>query len=150
MFKCVACRNEVEFKSLGSGKIMCSKCGQTLKGKAPKKGSNNADKAPLFEIAWKDYAPANAPALTPEFKFHPVRRWRFDFAITNGAEKIAIEVDGGNFTKHGGRHATDKDREKRRAAAMCGWRVMPFSPQELKRDPVGCVRDVCAALGIEV
>lgn len=66
-----------------------------------------------------------------EHKFHPTRKWRFDYAIT--AHKIAIEVEGGVWT--GGRHTSPKgflgDIEKYNAATVMGWRVLRTIPDEL-------------------
>lgn len=65
-----------------------------------------------------------------EFKFHPVRKWRFDFAIPE--YKIAIEIDGGVWTY--GRHNRSSgyvaDMEKFNAAASLGWVVLKFTPEE--------------------
>jgi len=61
-----------------------------------------------------------------EYRFHPVRRWRFDFAwpdteVAPGF-RLAIEVEG-----MGGRHQTNKgfrqDIEKYTAALNEGWIV---------------------------
>lgn len=66
-----------------------------------------------------------------EFKFHPSRRWRFDYAITEN--KIAIEVEGGVWTQ--GRHIRPKgfigDMEKYNTAASLGWRILRFTPDDL-------------------
>lgn len=66
-----------------------------------------------------------------EFKFHPTRKWRFDYAIP--AHKIAIEVEGGVWT--GGRHTSPKgflnDMEKYNTATLMGWRVFRTTPDEL-------------------
>ncbi len=63
-----------------------------------------------------------------EYKFHPTRRWRFDYAIPQF--RIAIEIDGGVWT--GGRHTRPKgylgDLEKFNAAAAMGWVVLKFTP----------------------
>ncbi len=67
-----------------------------------------------------------------EFKFHPTRKWRADFAIPGA--KILIEVDGGVFS--GGRHTRGagfiKDQEKLNAAACLGYRVLRFTPADCK------------------
>ena len=66
-----------------------------------------------------------------EYKFHPVRRWRFDFAIPK--HKIALEVEGGVWT--GGRHTSStgflKDMEKYNTATSMGWRVFRTTPNDL-------------------
>lgn len=66
-----------------------------------------------------------------EYRFHPTRRWRFDYAIP--AHHIAIEVEGGVWT--GGRHTSPKgflgDMEKYNTATLMGWRVFRTTPQEL-------------------
>jgi very-short-patch-repair endonuclease len=71
------------------------------------------------------------PAPVPEFKFHPTRDWRFDFAWPD--KKVAIEVEGGIHT--GGRHTQPagfyKDMEKYNQAAVRGWRILRFTPKGL-------------------
>lgn len=72
-----------------------------------------------------------------EHKFHPTRKWRFDFAWVD--LKIALECDGGTFKINGGRHNSDSDREKLNNAALLGWRVVRFSTQQLYSDPKKCI-----------
>lgn len=71
------------------------------------------------------------PAPIPEYKFHPTRKWRFDYAFIQG--KVALEVEGGVWT--GGRHTRGsgfvKDMEKYNAAATMGWRVIRCVPAEV-------------------
>lgn len=61
-----------------------------------------------------------------EYKFHPTRKWRFDFADPDN--KVAVEIDGGVFS--GGRHTRGSgfraDCEKINAAAVLGWRVLRY------------------------
>lgn len=67
-----------------------------------------------------------------EYKFHPVRRWKFDFAWPE--QMLAVEVEGGIWIK--GRHVTPqgfiKDCEKYNHAAARGWCVLRFGPAEIK------------------
>ena len=87
---------------------------------------------------------ADLPAGEREYRFHPSRRWRFDWAWP--AAKLAVEIDGGQWVRRGGRHNSDKDREKLNAAAVLGWRVLRFSGGMLRRDPAGCIKTVRLAL----
>jgi len=72
------------------------------------------------------------PSPVREYRFHPHRRWRFDFAWP--VLKIAAEVDGGIYSR--GRHVRgsgfEKDAEKRNAAVLAGWRVLHFTPRQIK------------------
>jgi very-short-patch-repair endonuclease len=72
-----------------------------------------------------------------EYMFHPVKRWRFDYAIPEF--KLAFEIDGGLWLeKHGkkGGHSTGKGRmndiRKDREAQILGWKVFRFAPEEIK------------------
>ena len=70
--------------------------------------------------------------LKEEVRFHPTRRWRFDFA--HEATLVAIEVEGGTWV--GGRHTRPagfhKDCEKYNAANLLGWTVFRLTPQMIK------------------
>ena len=69
--------------------------------------------------------------VVKEHRFHPVRKWSFDYAIP--AHKIALEVEGGVWT--GGRHTSPQgflgDIEKYNTATLMGWRVFRVTPDEL-------------------
>ena len=74
----------------------------------------------------------NIPAPELEFKFHPTRRWRFDYAWPD--QKVAVEVEGGVWI--GGRHTSGsgfvKDMEKYNFATAMGWKIFRFTPQQLR------------------
>jgi len=67
------------------------------------------------------------PAPVREFRFHPVRRFRFDFCWPD--KKIACEIDGGTHTN--GRHnrgtGYEKDCYKMALAISEGWTVYRFT-----------------------
>lgn len=67
-----------------------------------------------------------------EYRFHPSRRWRFDFAFP--VHKVAVEVEGGIWTN--GRHVRpagfEDDCEKYNAAASLGWTVYRVTPSMVK------------------
>lgn len=73
-----------------------------------------------FKVIWREL---KGEKLTEEFKFHPTRKWRFDFALPE--KKIAFEIEGGIWIK--GRHTRPKgflgDIEKYNAAAELCWLV---------------------------
>lgn len=66
-----------------------------------------------------------------EFKFHPVRRWRSDFALPSA--KILIEIDGGVWSR--GRHTRGagfiEDQIKHNSAAIMGYFVLRFVPSDV-------------------
>lgn len=65
-----------------------------------------------------------------EYAFHPVRKWRFDYAFPN--YMVAVEVDGGVWT--GGRHINPagyiNDMEKLNTAASMGWLVLRITTDD--------------------
>lgn len=67
---------------------------------------------------------AKLPEPALQHRFHPVRRWRFDFAWTE--PMVALEVHGGGWV--GGKHnrplGMAKDFEKSNTAQLMGWRVL--------------------------
>lgn len=82
------------------------------------------------------------PAPVPEYRFHPTRKWRYDYAWPD--HRIALEIDGGIWT--GGRHTRGAgylgDMEKLNAAALLGWRVFRCTPQQAQS------LEVAAMIGI--
>lgn len=71
------------------------------------------------------------PEPEPEYRFHPTRKWRFDWAFVSA--QIAVEQEGAVWT--GGRHTRGagflKDLEKYNTAAALGWRVLRGTPQQI-------------------
>lgn len=67
-----------------------------------------------------------------EYRFHPVRKWRIDFAFE--PHKLAIEVEGGVWS--GGRHTRgtgfEADCEKYNALTLAGWRLLRFTDKPIK------------------
>ena len=106
---------------------------------------SKSDLEAAFLTWWRRLA-ADAPEPTSEYMFAASigRRWRFDFAWPDAL--VAVEVDGGQWAPRGGRHNTDRDRDKLNHAAALGWRVMRFSGAMLRDDPAGVVAMVREAL----
>ena len=74
---------------------------------------------------------AGGPPLEAEFRFHPQRRWRADFAHV--PSRTLIEIEGGIYVQ--GRHNRTAgfaaDIEKYLEAALDGWRVVRLGRAEL-------------------
>lgn len=73
-----------------------------------------------------------------EYVFAPEeRQWRFDWSWSefrpHRALKIAVEIDGGAWTK--GRHVRGKgfieDMAKQNAAVIRGWAILRFTPEQI-------------------
>lgn len=96
-----------------------------------KKSRQTAAKPPLRDVFTVICKTDLKVDCVKEFKFHPVRKWRFDYAVPE--HKIALEVEGGVWT--GGRHTSPKgflgDIEKYNTATLMGWRVFRTTPDDL-------------------
>jgi very-short-patch-repair endonuclease len=74
---------------------------------------------------------AKALVLEEEYKFHPERKWRFDFAIPS--LKCAVEFNGGVFDRNGSHTSLEKigkDNEKLNAASVLGWKVLRYTADD--------------------
>ena len=71
------------------------------------------------------------PVPVAEFKFHPTRKYRADWAFVDA--RLLVEVEGGAFLKDGGRHNRGagfrNDLEKYAEAAILGYRVIRVLPE---------------------
>ena len=68
-----------------------------------------------------------------EYQFHARRKWRFDVCVPES--KLACEVDGGAYTR--GRHTRGAgfiaDMEKSNQAQIDGWKLLRFTPDQIRR-----------------
>ena len=86
-----------------------------------------------MKSAAEDYL-ALALALSPvagwdlerEYRFHPTRKWRFDFAFPS--QKLAIEIEG--FGRHQTVSGYMADLEKYNEATRLGWRLLRFPARD--------------------
>lgn len=99
-----------------------------------------------FLATWVQEFP-DLPPPVRQFKFHPHRKWRFDFAFPDADVLLAVEISGGTWRKGG--HTSPlgitKDYEKLRAAQRLGWRVLPYSSKDCE-DMVAVVTEVAEFL----
>ena len=86
-----------------------------------------------FAFLWRYL---DGPPLEREFRFHPQRKWRADFAHL--PSRTLIEIEGGAWV--GGRHNRGggfmADAEKYLEATLQGWRVVRLTGRQLEADPL--------------
>nr|DAS93094.1 MAG TPA: DNA mismatch endonuclease [Caudoviricetes sp.] len=101
--------------------------------KTTKKSRQTANKSQIRDVFTVICKTDLGVECVKEYKFHPERRWRFDYAVP--AYKIALEVEGGVWTQ--GRHTRPQgflgDIEKYNTATLMGWRVFRTTPTDLYR-----------------
>lgn len=126
----------------------CPSCGAktaitATKPRKPRKSQLEAQFAAYYAMLASDL-----PALETEYRFHPVRRWRFDFALPT--KRIAIEIEGGTrqqgrHTRHAGFHG---DCDKYNAAVMLGWRVLRYTSEHVSKTPQKMIEDIRALINL--
>jgi len=98
--------------------------------KVPKKKVKKTDHR---ELAIAAILKENKIGFEPQYKFHPTRKFRFDFALVK--EKIAIEYEGGTWGKS--RHTSGKgyanDVVKYRLAVLLGWKLLRYTVQDIEK-----------------
>lgn len=100
------------------------------------------------KINWSDVFAEHFPEAVREHRFHPERRWRFDFAWPE--QKLAVEIDGAVYAA--GRHTRGsgfrRDAEKLNTAVLLGWRLLRCSTTDLERRWLEVAAEVRTALGV--
>lgn len=80
------------------------------------------------------------PEPISEYRFHPVRKWRIDWAWPE--IKLAIELEGGVWTSHS-RHTRGsgfvKDMEKYNAMTELGWHLLRYEPSRIDYEQIKTV-----------
>ena len=83
-----------------------------------------------FALYWRGLG---GPALEREFRFHPERKWRADFAHVES--RTLIEIEGGIYVDGGGRHNRGAgfiaDAEKYLEAFLAGWSVVRLTSAQI-------------------
>lgn len=83
-----------------------------------------------FLLTWQTL---NGPPLVREYKFHPVRKWRLDFAHVEA--KVGFEIQGGLYKAESGHRSqkgVQRDYEKSNAAQELGWRIFAVTSETMK------------------
>jgi very-short-patch-repair endonuclease len=87
-----------------------------------------------------------------EFRFHPKRRWRFDFYVPD--HNFAIEIEGGVWTK--GRHTRGTgyivDCDKYNNATLMGFKVLRFTASHMTKtrihETLSMIQAACGRLDL--
>lgn len=80
-----------------------------------------------------DYAKQETGAdFEKEYRFHPVRRWRFDAAFPD--KMAALEIEGGVWVygRHNRASTFENDMDKYNEAAILGWAVIRTTWEKLE------------------
>lgn len=101
----------------------------------------------LLFIAYLEMLAPDLPTPEREVRLIPGRKSQCDFVWLK--ERLVVEIDGGQWKPHGGRHNSDEDRKKCNTLVALGYRVLHFSGSMLKNDPAGCIDTLRRCLGIE-
>ena len=95
--------------------------------KLPKIEKVSVEKRSIAMVLFAFEASGDITTFDQAVDFHPVRKWRFDWAIPD--IKVAIEYEGLMSEKSG--HTTPtgytSDCEKYNAAALLGWTVLRYT-----------------------
>ena len=101
-----------------------SNVGQLTDTKPARRGKNHEDAlAALLDARCIPYV--------REYRFHPTRKFRFDFALLPLCMRLALELDGG---VHVIRRQWSSDREKSNLALAAGWRVLHIGVDQMRSD----------------
>ena len=88
-----------------------------------------------FALYWRGL---RGPELEREFRFHPERKWRADFAHVES--RTLIEIEGGIYLAGGGRHNRAAgfiaDAEKYLEAFLAGWAVVRLTAAQISTPTV--------------
>lgn len=99
---------------------------QNVVSKLPKKLSEGEE---MFYSQFKNEGSNDLPDR--EYTFHPMRKFRFDFAWPK--YHVAVEIEGGVWH---GRHTSgigfEKDCEKYNLATVNNWKVLRFTTKQVK------------------
>ena len=116
----------------------------TVKELVVKLEQENFEEAFLTQTRW-----AGLPKPVREYKFHPTRKWRADFAWPK--YKVIVECQGGIWTKGAHVRGTgyENDVQKHNAAIQLGWKVFWITTTMLESDPASFMEMLGEVMGVK-
>jgi hypothetical protein len=115
---------------------------------------NRRERAFLVLIGMSQRSPDVAAVRDPDYHLDApfgqkkVGRLKFDFCWEK--ERVLVELDGGQYLKGGGRHGGDGDRWKTNEAMAAGWRVLHYSPEQMKKNPARMLDQIARVLALQI
>ena len=101
----------------------------------------------IFALYWRSLG---GPELEREFRFHPERKWRADFAHIES--RTLIEIEGGIYIQ--GRHNRAAgfiaDAEKYLEAFLAGWTVVRLTSAQISTSTVERLIAAVRARGVRL
>lgn len=102
-----------------------------------------------LELALAQQLRAHKIEFERQYQFHPMRKWRADFAMLSKSKKgLMVEVQGGIYI--GGRHTRgvgiESECVKYAHAIMLGWYVLPVTANQIKSgEAIGWICNILGA-----
>lgn len=81
-----------------------------------------------------------------EYRFHPVRKWRFDVAFPEAM--VAVEIEGGvwSYGRHNRAATFLRDMEKYNEATMAGWSILRYAWKDVESGAI--VEPICKTIAL--
>ena len=87
-----------------------------------------------YLLFYKSFRAAGLPSPLVEHRFAaPDRRWAIDYAWPDHDPPLAVEIEGGIYTRqaHGSISGIKRDIEKYNALSLHGYHLLRFTPEEM-------------------
>lgn len=106
-----------------------------------------------FESLIQTYLPKLLPLTVAEYKFHPERRYLFDYCWP--CYSVAVDIQGGIYINpaskgrrsgHVSPKGMENDMEKINLAQSCGWIMLQFAPNHIRQKPRYVVEVILSAI----
>lgn len=108
-------------ESVDDVRCVCQASGHLTRADVPA-----SDLEKKFHALWKRHG-WRGGRMYREYRFHPARKWRMDFAWPR--LKVFVEIDGSR--SHGTMGGRRKDNEKQNKATEMGWVVLRYMAGDL-------------------
>lgn len=105
-----------------------------------------SDKSAEFGRLWAVLFPLREQPV-PQYKFAlPERKWVADWAFVKS--RVLVEIDGGQWVNGGHNRGSGriKDMERDNWCVLHGWRVLRYTPQQIKSGPLRWLGEVEASV----